>query len=112
MNHAITYVPSLDIYVDSTDQFSPYGTLSFEVMDKPTVLTALGRLGRTPRMMAEENVHRAEIEMVIKPDGRIEGHTLSFTCRGYWNPESRSDRFYAQSTPEEPSRQESPKSLQ
>ena len=77
LNHAITYVPSLDMYVDSTDQFSPFGTLSFEVMDKPTVLTALGRLGRTPRTMADENVVRTTIDMVIQPDGTIEGHSAS-----------------------------------
>jgi transglutaminase-like putative cysteine protease len=99
-NHIITYVPSLDLYVDSTDQFAHFGTLSFSVMDKPTVLTALGRLGHTPRMRAEENVERATIAMVIQPDGVIEGHTLT-TQSGVWESESRADRFYAQSSPEE-----------
>ena len=99
LNHAITYVPSLDIYVDSTDQFSHFGTLSFEVMDKPTVLTALGHLGRTPRMRAEQNAERAVIEMTIRPDGTVEGHTSS-TMSGLYESESRSDRFYAQSVAE------------
>lgn len=99
-NHAITYVPSLDLYVDSTDQFSHYGTLSFGVMDKPTVLTALGRLGRTPRMLASDNVNRAEISMVIKRDGTIEGKT-SISVSGVFESDARSDRFYAQSTAEE-----------
>jgi len=99
-NHIITYVPSLDLYVDSTDQFSHFGTLSFGVMDKPTVLTALGRLGRTPRMRADQNVERAVIEMVIRPDGSIQGNT-STSVSGVWESESRADRFYAQSTAEE-----------
>jgi transglutaminase-like putative cysteine protease len=99
LNHAITYVPSLDLYVDSTDQFSHFGTLSFSVMDKPTVLTAFGRLGHTPRMLADENVNRADISMVIKPDGTIEGKT-SVTVSGIFEADARSDRFYAQSKAE------------
>jgi hypothetical protein len=99
-NHAITYIPSLDMYVDSTDQFSHFGTLSFGVMDKPTVLTALGRLGRTPRTIAQANADRAEISMAIKPDGTIEGKT-SVTVSGVFEAGERSDRFYAQPTAEE-----------
>jgi len=99
-NHAITYVPSLDIYVDSTDQFSPYGTLSFEIMDKPTVLTALGRLGRTPSTKADQNVVRTSIEMKIRPDGTIEGHSAA-TTSGIFESGSRATRFYSQSTAED-----------
>jgi transglutaminase-like putative cysteine protease len=99
-NHAITYVPSLDIYVDSTNRFAPYGTLSFDVMDKPTVLTALGRLGRTPSMKAEQNVVRTSIEMKIHPDGTIEGRSAA-TMSGIWESESRANRFYEQSTAED-----------
>jgi transglutaminase-like putative cysteine protease len=98
-NHIITYVPSLDLYVDSTDQFSPYGTLSFDVIDKPTVLTALGKVGRTPSMRADANVERASIEMVIHADGTIQGNT-STSVSGVWEAESRAERFYAQPTPE------------
>jgi len=100
MNHAITYVPSLDIYVDSTDEFSRYGTLSFEVMDKPTVLTALGRLGHTPSTKADQNVVRTSISMKILPDGSIEGHSES-TLSGISESGSRANRFYTQPTPEE-----------
>jgi len=99
-NHAITYVPSLDIYVDSTDQFAPYGTLSFEIMDKPTVLAALGRLGRTPSTKADQNVVRTSIEMKIQPDGTIEGHSAA-TMSGILESGSRANRFYAQSTAED-----------
>ena len=99
LNHAITYVPSLDKYVDSTDEFSPYGTLSFEVMDKPTVLTGLKRLGRTPSTKADQNVVRTTILMKIQPDGTIEGHSAS-TLSGISESGSRANRFYAQPTPE------------
>lgn len=100
LNHAITYVPSLDIYVDSTNQFAPYGTLSFEVMDKPTVLTGLGRLGRTPRMQVDQNGVRTAIEMKIRADGTIDGVSKA-TMTGTLASESRANRFYAQSSAEE-----------
>jgi transglutaminase-like putative cysteine protease len=99
-NHIITYVPSLDLYVDSTDEFSHFGTLSFEVMDKPTVLTALGRLGHTPSMKADLNVVRTSIEMKIQSDGTIEGRSEA-TMSGISESGSRANRFYAQRTPEE-----------
>src|SRR6202140_5651790 len=99
-NHIITYVPSLDIYVDSTDQFSHYGTLSFEVMDKPTVLTALGRLGHTPSTKADQNVVRTSIEMKIRPDGTIEGHSAA-TTPGIFESGSPATRFYAQTPGED-----------
>jgi hypothetical protein len=99
LNHAMTYVPSLDLYVDSTDPFSHFGTLSFEVMDKPTVLTGLGRLDRTPRMNADQNGVRTSIEMTIQPDGTIEGHSEA-TMSGKYEADSRSNRFYSQPTPE------------
>ncbi|MGO9267795.1 MAG: hypothetical protein ACLQBA_23390, partial [Candidatus Binataceae bacterium] len=56
--------------------------------------------GRTPRMLAEENVDRAEISMVIKSDGTIEGKTW-VQVSGYFESDARSDRFYAQPTAEE-----------
>ena len=99
-NHIITYVPSLDLYVDSTDQFSHYGTLSFEVMDKPTVLTALKRLGHTPSTKADQNVVRTTILMKIQPDGTIEGHSEA-TLSGVSESGSRANRYYAQPTAEE-----------
>ena len=72
-NHVITYLPSLDLYVDSTAQFAPFGVLPFGDTDKPVVLTSLGRLGRTPRMRADANVTPTKVSMVIHPDGTIEG---------------------------------------
>jgi transglutaminase-like putative cysteine protease len=98
-NHIITYIPSLDQYVDSTNQFAQFGTLSFGVMDKPTVLTALDRLGRTPPMRADQNVVRTEIEMTIRSDGVIEGHASS-SITGVLESESRANRFYSQSSAE------------
>ena len=88
LNHVITYVPSLDLYLDSTDQFSPFGLLIFEDMDKPTVLTALGKIGRTPRMLASENVGQVDLKMKIDRDGVVHG-TSSVNYQGVPEIESR-----------------------
>jgi hypothetical protein len=92
LNHVITYLPSLNLYVDSTAQFVPFGTLPFDASDKPVVLTSLGRLGRTPRTRAEDNVTSTKVEMVIHPDGTIEGTSMA-TMSGNAEISSRAARF-------------------
>jgi transglutaminase-like putative cysteine protease len=100
INHVITYIPSLDMYLDSTARFAPFGTLPSEIMDKPVVITSLAQLGRTPRMKAEAHATRVSVSMTIRPDGSIDGESSS-TMSGTSEVKSRSNRFYTKSTPEE-----------
>ena len=100
INHVITYVPSLDLYLDSTDPFAPFGTLPVADVDKPVVLTALDRIGNTPKMKADENVSRTEVRMNIRPDGTIAGTSFS-RMTGSFENSSRSSRFSKQSRPED-----------
>ena len=100
MNHVITYVPSLDLYLDSTDRFAPFGTLPYADMDKPVVLTALGKLGRTPRMKAEEHATRVDVFMAIRADGSIVGNSMA-SMTGIAENTSRTARFEKKSEPEE-----------
>jgi hypothetical protein len=72
-DHLITYVPSLNLYLDSTAQFAPLGTLPRSELEKPVLLTALGKLGKTPRMRASENTATTTVKMKILPDGTIQG---------------------------------------
>lgn len=99
LNHVITYVPSLDLYLDSTDQFTPFGLLIFEDMDKPTVLTALGKMGRTPRMVAAEHVAKVDMTMKIDNQGVVHGAS-SVVYQGVPEIESRRTRFYTKSRSE------------
>jgi transglutaminase-like putative cysteine protease len=99
-NHVITYLPSLDLYVDSTAQFAPFGTLPFDDTDKPVALTSLGRLGRTPRMRADVNVTRTRVSVVIHSDGTIEGTSMA-TMSGSSEISSRSGRFSDRGSPED-----------
>ncbi|MGB4560036.1 MAG: transglutaminase-like domain-containing protein [Burkholderiaceae bacterium] len=100
INHVITYVPSLDLYLDSTDPFAPFGTLPSGDLDKPVVLTALDRIGHTPKMKSEENTSRVQVSMNIGPDGTIAG-TSNAQMTGYFENNSRLKRFSNQSRPEE-----------
>jgi transglutaminase-like putative cysteine protease len=99
-NHVITYLPSLDLYVDSTAQFAPFGILPFGDTDKPVALTSLGRLGRTPCARADVNVARAHVSMVIHSDGTIEGTSMA-TMSGTYEVSSRSAGFSNRGYPEE-----------
>jgi hypothetical protein len=46
--HMITYVPGLDLYIDSTADSIAAGYLPDDDLDKPVLLTATGQLARTP----------------------------------------------------------------
>ena len=72
-NHVITYIPEFDLYADATAQNVPFGYIPFGVRDKPTVLTALNKLGRTPSMKASENIVRTTVKFKIQTDGKIDG---------------------------------------
>lgn len=48
LNHAITHIPSLNLYLDSTAKGTAGGYLPIFVLDKPVLLTKSGTLGRTP----------------------------------------------------------------
>lgn len=100
LNHVITYVPSLDLYLDSTDRFSPFGTLPYPVMDKPVVLTALGRMGRTPVAKPESELVRVDVTLQMGPDGSMEGRSAA-TLTGVAERSSRIARFNAKTSPEE-----------
>jgi hypothetical protein len=99
-NHVITYLPSLDLYVDSTAKFAPFGILPFDDTDKPVALTSLGRLGRTPATRADVNVTRTQVSMVIHTNGTIEGTSMA-TMSGDDEISSRSGRFNDRGYPED-----------
>lgn len=89
-NHVINYIPSLNIFLDSTAQFSPYGTLPFSDMDKPVILTALGKIGHTPIPKAHENVIMTNVHIRIKEDGSMVGDSIG-NITGYWNDSFRAN---------------------
>jgi hypothetical protein len=97
LNHVITYIPAMDLYLDSTARFAPFGQLYNEIFDKPTVLVALNRYGRTPKMNAADHRVVANVTMTMANDGSIEGSSKT-DWTGAPEIESRLNRFYAQNS--------------
>lgn len=98
-DHVITYVPSLDLYLDSTARFAPFGTLPSSELNKRVVLTGLNRVGKTPPMQAQE--HRAQTSTWLKvlPDGTIQGTSQSLAS-GVEEIDLRGRRFSDRAVPQ------------
>ena len=75
-NHVITYLPQWDHFVDATIEIAPYGILDTSEMDKLVVLTALGKMGRTPKQSDENNGFMSMANFVIDERGGIEGKSM------------------------------------
>jgi hypothetical protein len=91
-NHVITYVPSLDLYLDSTARFAPIGTLPDEVMDKPVLLTATGQVVRTPKSSPATEFTHTRAWMQVLASGEVWGSTLA-VMGGSEQVDSRSVQF-------------------
>lgn len=79
LDHVITYVPSLDLFLDSTAAYAPFGLLPSGEYDKPIVIADLrdARTARTPAMPREGIVLSTRTEASISEDGAITGHTTT-----------------------------------
>jgi transglutaminase-like putative cysteine protease len=56
-NHLITYIPSLELYLDSTAESVAAGYLPNQELGKPVLLIKSGRLARTPAQQNERSRH-------------------------------------------------------
>jgi transglutaminase-like putative cysteine protease len=73
-NHAITYLPEFDLFVDSTDHLAPFGVLGDRVADKPAIVTRRDDpLMRTPALTAEGNGIEVTSDATLHPDGSVDG---------------------------------------
>ena len=91
-DHVITYVPSLNVYLDSTSRFAPLGTLPNGDMDKPVLLTQTGVISRTPKTDQSRDRTEARIQMRLTRDGSIEGKSQA-KMFGIFEVASRSSQF-------------------
>lgn len=72
-NHVITYIPAWNLYLDSTAEMASFGSLPDDELDKPTLLTALDKVGHTPKPKKENNRTVSKLSMQIAKDGEIKG---------------------------------------
>jgi len=84
VNHVILYVPSLDLYLDSTSATTPFGMTPMGDADKPVLLVDGYKEGvRTPPILAEANRLHARTEVTVKPDGAVAGTVNVVTAGTY-----------------------------
>jgi transglutaminase-like putative cysteine protease len=76
-NHVITYIPKWNLYLDSTAEMASFGVLPQNEIDKPTLLTALQTVGRTPKPKKEDDHIVTGITMGVMPNGEIKGKTAT-----------------------------------
>jgi transglutaminase-like putative cysteine protease len=75
-DHMINYIPLLDLYVDSTSRYTPFGSLPFADSDKPVVHTiGFTEVRRTPASGFNDNRMTTATQLTINPDGSANGLT-------------------------------------
>jgi len=74
-NHAITYIPEFDLYVDSTNPYARFGQLPASDLGAPVLHTADGHLSRTPPNDRSRNRYVARSEYRFAADGGLRGVT-------------------------------------
>jgi Transglutaminase-like superfamily len=75
-NHVISYIPSLDLYADSTSEYTPFGSLPVSDAGKPVIHTAnFTGIQHTPTANWKDNGWHSSTVMNIHPDGSADGET-------------------------------------
>ena len=75
VNHVINYIPSLDLYLDSTNGNIPFDMLPMTVSDKPVLLVENYKEGiKTPPISADQNVQTTIINININSEGNAKGY--------------------------------------
>jgi len=78
LNHVITYIPSLNLFLDSTADGIAAGYLPIPELDKPVVLTKTGQVMRTPAAQKSMAINTTEFR--ISANGAADfGHSSVVT---------------------------------
>lgn len=91
-DHVITYIPTFNLYLDSTAQFAEFGILPQSEQGKPTLLTKTGTIHATPNSSAKHDYTVTHTKLKLMPDGKIVG-TGKYTPHGAYTYTSRSAQF-------------------
>ncbi|CAI0903789.1 DUF3857 domain-containing protein [Serratia entomophila] len=102
-NHAITYVPEFNLYLDSTNPWARFGQLPEGDLSAPVLLTREARLARTPSNDEQRNQHALSVDFQFDKTGNMRGQTerpLSeveeIDLRGYFSQINRQNRARAE----------------
>jgi len=78
-NHAITYIPEFDLYLDSTSAYARFGQLPDGDLGAPVLHTRQAKVARTPANDAARNGSGFEVTFRFDPDGNLQGQTVPQT---------------------------------
>lgn len=91
-DHVITYIPSMELYLDSTAQFAEFGVLPQSEQGKPTLLAKSGQVHATPNSSSKRDFTVTHTKLKLLPDGRIIG-SANYTPHGAYTYTSRTAQF-------------------
>ncbi|WP_419794251.1 DUF3857 and transglutaminase domain-containing protein [Pseudomonas palleroniana] len=83
INHVITYIPSLELYLDSTASSIAAGYLPPQDLDKPVLLTRTGEMARTPATQPG----RTSSTLVLKVDDKGAADFIQISHAEGWRTE-------------------------
>ncbi|KQV59628.1 MULTISPECIES: DUF3857 and transglutaminase domain-containing protein [unclassified Duganella] len=76
-NHVITYIPTLDLFLDSTDSASAAGSLPIGDSDKDVLLTRSGKIAHTPPDLSQKVVTRMRYRAAAGGGTQFKGENLA-----------------------------------
>ncbi len=89
VNHVINYVPSLNLFMDSTDGGTPFGMVPMQLQDKPVLLARPdGMPQRVPADPLGTNEQVSKTTMAILADGSVEGQ-MEVRDKGWYGVQTR-----------------------
>jgi hypothetical protein len=74
-DHVITYVPEMNLFLDSTSRMTPMGLLPAGDVGKLTVIAATGQVLSTPLDDTAKDKTVTTTKMTLKADGSVQGNT-------------------------------------
>lgn len=75
-NHAITYIPEFDLFLDSTSPYARFGQLPDADLGAPVLLTRTATLSRTPDNDAARNGNGLQVDFRFDALGNLTGQTV------------------------------------
>lgn len=75
-NHAITYIPEFDLYLDSTSAYARFGQLPDGDLGAPVLLTRQATVARTPDNDASRNGNGLDVSFRFDAKGDLAGQTV------------------------------------
>jgi transglutaminase-like putative cysteine protease len=89
VNHVINYIPSMNLFLDSTSSSTPFRMLPFSDQDKQVLLVGnYSETMRTPQQAVDTNEQVLKSLMKINADGSIQGNT-AVSLRGIYATKAR-----------------------